>query len=110
EGAVQAGGELEMDVGCPVRVLRERIAGRLDRLEPVPPLGIGHDDAVALEVRIERRGIRVGRMVIASRSVCLPDLDLGALDRIALEVEHPPDPVDDLSFRSSFRARATVEI
>src|SRR5262245_25409582 len=53
---VEPAGQLEMDVGCPVRVLRERIAGRLDRLEPVPTLGIGHCGAVALEVRIERRG------------------------------------------------------
>src|SRR5690348_7350157 len=67
-------------------VIAPRIGAGLDRGEPIPPLIVGKDSALAAEVRIDRRVMLVRRMMIAAGGVRLPDLHNGARDRPAVLV------------------------
>src|ERR1700729_1897660 len=66
-----------MDVVRPpgVAVIGPRVGAGPDRQEPVAAVRVGEYPARAVEVRIERRVVLSGRMVVASGRVGLPDLD-----------------------------------
>src|ERR1700719_5050180 len=67
-------------------VIAPRIGAGLDRGEPIPPLIVGKDSALAAEVRIDRRVMLVRRVLIAAGGIGLPDLDYRARDRPAILV------------------------
>src|ERR1700750_870686 len=64
-----------------LRGFGHRIGARPDRQEAVAPLLVGEHPSVAMEIRIERRVVLVGRMVVAAGGVGLPDLDHGVRHR-----------------------------
>ena len=64
-----------------IMVIAPRVGAGLDRGEPVPAVAIGVDPALAAKVRIRRRIVLVGRMLVAARGVGLPDLDDRVRDR-----------------------------
>jgi hypothetical protein len=45
----------------------------------------------------ERRGVRIARMRVTPMSVCLPNLYLGVANGFALQIEHAPHDVQDLT-------------
>jgi hypothetical protein len=69
----------------------------LDRRKPVPALTVGELDSVTLEVWIEGRRIGIGRMVVATKGVGLPEFNACALDRHAALVNNPASHENDLS-------------
>ncbi len=66
--------------------------------EPKPALTIRELDSITLEIRIKRRGIRVGRMVVAAKSVGLPELD-ARLKWFTALIENASRNVNDLPVR-----------
>src|SRR5437762_13790367 len=80
-----------------------RIRPRLDRLEPILALGVGVLDGEALEVRIQRRWVRVTRVAVAALGVGLPELDPRPSDRLPLDAQDPSHHMDHLSRRSEER-------
>src|SRR6185312_16010587 len=72
---------------------------RLDRHEPVAAVGVGTATAGAGEVRVERRGVLVDLVAVASARIGLPDLDQRASDRPPVLVEDPPGDGDPLADR-----------
>ena len=78
-------------VGPPgVGVVAPRIGAGLDGDELIPAIRIGEDPAFALEVGVERRIMRVTRMVVAAGGVGLPDFDHGVGHGVAIFVGHSP--------------------
>jgi hypothetical protein len=67
-------------------MIAPRIGAGLDRREPVPAVVVGIDAALAAKIRIRRRVVLVGGMLIADRCVGLPDLDDSARDGPAVLV------------------------
>jgi hypothetical protein len=61
-------------------MIAPRIGAGLDRREPVPAVVVGIDAALAAKIRIRRRVVLVGGMLIAARCIGLPDLDDSARD------------------------------
>jgi hypothetical protein len=53
----------------------EGVRAGLDRREAETPLAVRELDAVALEVRVQGRGVRVGWVAVAARGVGLPQFD-----------------------------------
>jgi len=93
--------EREVDVVRPPRIvmIAPGIGAGLDRREPVPAAVVGIDAAFAAKIRIRRRVVLVGGMLIAARCVGLPDLDDRAGDRPTVLVGDPAVPDDALPQR-----------
>ena len=70
-------------------MIAPRICARLDRDEAVAALVVGEAPAGAGEVGVERRGVIVPRVDIATGGVRLPDLDQGAAHRPSVGVGDP---------------------
>src|SRR5579863_2948216 len=101
---------LEVDMRRTDEPGRGGIRAGLDRLEVVASLGIRSQHREALEIRIERRRIRVARMRVAAGGVRLPYFQLGAAHGLALHVEHAAHDIEDLSRGASRLAREMGEI
>src|SRR4029079_3654380 len=85
-------------LGAPcVLVVAPGVRARLDRHEPVAAVGVGTATAGAGEVRVERRGVLVDLVAVASARIGLPDLDQRASDRPPVLVEDPPGDGDPLA-------------
>src|SRR5947209_19100121 len=89
-----------MNMRRPVPALSNRVRTGLDGLEPIAAVGVGERDPVAGEIPIQRCRIGIGRLGVAPGGVRLPDLDLGALDRPALDVEQLYCQVEQLRLRT----------
>src|SRR5258708_18091243 len=66
------------------------IGHRADGAEAIGAVGCGYRAAVALKILI-LTARTVGHVVLDAEPVALPDLELGALHRPAVDVEHPSD-------------------
>ena len=82
-----------------VRMIPPRIRSRLDRGEAVVALRVRQRSPRAREIRIERRGMLVGFMPVASRGVALPDLDQRVRHGTPVVVDHAPGHDDALADR-----------
>jgi len=91
--------DLEVQVRRP-RAPVEGVRAGLDRRKAEPPLAVRHLDAVALEVWVERGGVRVGGVAVAAGGVGLPELDARAPLRLAPLVEDAPRHMNDLPLRA----------
>ncbi len=61
---------------------------RLDRANLEPAVTVGCQPGEPLEIRIERRSIgAVAGMVVTAGGIALPQIDLGAADRVALTID-----------------------
>src|SRR5215510_3033221 len=89
-----------MDVRRPHRVRTCRVGRGLDRFEVISALGIRDLHSEPIEVRIERRGVRVAGMSVATPGVSLPDLDSYPGEWFGIDVENAAHDVDDLSLRA----------
>src|SRR5437870_1358112 len=79
----------------------EGVWSRLDGRKPEPALSIGELDSVTLEVWIEWRRIRIGRVVVATKGVGLPEFNADLMDRLAALVKNPASDMNDLSLSSA---------
>src|SRR6266852_1895862 len=87
-----------------------RIGSWLDRLEPIPALGIGVLNGEALEVGIERRWVRVTRMGVAPVGVGLPKLNSRPFQWLPLDVHDTPHDIDHLARGASCLTRQGSQI
>ena len=110
DALVDPSGHVKVEMWRPSAGGIERIGPRFDRREADPPLAIRELDAVALEVRIERRRIGIGWMVVATKGVRLPELYAGAANRFVPLVKNPSSHVNDLSLRPDAMATDLREI
>src|SRR5262245_7488146 len=99
-----------MQVWRPHPVGRRRIGAGLDCFETVAAFRVGVLDGEALEVGIQRRGIRVARVRVAAMRVRLPELDARTTDGLPLDVEDPAHHVNDLTGGAPRLARNDGEI
>src|SRR5262249_58011500 len=95
----------KMDVRGPpgVGVVLPRVGARLDGDEVVAPLAVGDAETGAGKVRIQRRRVLVGRVVVAAARVRLPHLDQGAGQWPAVAVQHLPADDGPLAQRTARR-------
>ena len=93
--------EREMDVRRPPRfgMVAPGVGPGLDADEAVAAVGVGHELAVAVEVRIERRVVLVAAVEVAAGRVRLPDLDQRIAHRLAVLVRHAAGDDDLLAER-----------
>ena len=82
-----------------VVVVAPRVGARLDRREAVAALVVGQRAAAAGEVRVERRGVLVAVVAVATGGVGLPDLDELVAHRAPVAVEDPARDHDALAQR-----------
>lgn len=71
---------------------------------------IGILNGEALEVGIERRGVRVTRVGVAPVGVGLPELDSRPFQRLPLEVHDTPHDIDRLTRGATWLARQDGQI
>src|SRR5258707_798772 len=81
----------------PVLVVSPRVSSRLDGDKAVRALSVRQQPPAALEIRIEWRGMSIELMVIASRGICLPQLDQRTANRMAVFVHNFPAHDDPFS-------------
>src|ERR1700682_1242348 len=94
---ISASGQVDMNMWCTVPAWHYRISTGPDSLESVTSFCVGDCDAIALEVRIERRRISIRGVAVASGGIRLPDLHLDPFDRFAFDIEHLPHQVEPLA-------------
>ena len=71
-----------------LRVVAPRVGAGLDRHEAVAPVGVGQAAAQPGEVRVERRGMAVAVVPVATAAVALPQLDERVAHRAPVLLEH----------------------
>jgi hypothetical protein len=98
---INSASHLEVKMRRPDARCIEWIWSRLDGRKPEPALPISELDSVTLEVSIERRRIRIGRMIVATKGVGLPKFNARVTDRLAALVKNPANYVNDLSLSSA---------
>src|SRR6056297_448769 len=98
---VAAPSDLEVDMWRPAPGLANLVRAGLDGPEAVAAVGIAYQFRPALEVRVQRRGIRIGLMRIAAVDVGLPDVDHHGFDRLSGFVQHATFDHDDFTLGRS---------
>ena len=74
----------------PVLVVSPRVRSGFDGDKTVRALSVRQQPSAAREIRIEWRGVIVEVMAIASRGICLPELDQPAANWMAIIVDNFP--------------------
>ena len=89
-----------------VEMVRPGIGARLDRVELVAPVQVGHAAPTAEEIRVQRGRMLIGGVDVSTGRVGLPDLDQRVRNTAPKLVEHPPG--DDDPFAHRFPVPDTV--
>jgi hypothetical protein len=94
--AIDMTANIKMDVRRSDTPTIASVGPRLDRSESKAALAIGELGCVALKVRVQRCGIGIGRVVVTTKGVGLPEFHMGPRDRFAALAEDPSHDVNGL--------------
>jgi hypothetical protein len=92
--------EVNMRWAHPIRT--RGVGAGFYRFNPIDAIVIRSNFDATDEIWIQRRGVGVVGMRVSAVGIGLPDCERHSANRLAIEIEHSPSDLDDLTLRKPF--------